>query len=111
MIDLAVEEQRSLGEELHDTLSQQIHGLTMLAQSLVQNPPRASDDTGCARWSTDSRTRIARSGCCRVGWCRCASTPTVSRARWGDGAGVGAAATAPPACSSTRAEATPTTSG
>jgi len=35
-LDLAVEEQRSLGEELHDTLSQQIHGLSMLAQSLVQ---------------------------------------------------------------------------
>jgi signal transduction histidine kinase len=39
MIDLAIEEQRSLGEELHDTLSQQIYGLTMLAQSLVQSPP------------------------------------------------------------------------
>jgi signal transduction histidine kinase len=40
MIDLAIEEQRSLGEELHDTLSQQIHGLSMIAQSVAAaNPP------------------------------------------------------------------------
>jgi two-component system CheB/CheR fusion protein len=39
MMDLAVEEQRSLGEELHDTLSQQIHGLSMVAQSLAATFP------------------------------------------------------------------------
>jgi two-component system CheB/CheR fusion protein len=37
VFELAVEEQRSLGEELHDTLSQQVHGLSMLAQSMVRN--------------------------------------------------------------------------
>ena len=44
VFDLAVEEQRSLGEELHDTLSQQVHGLSMLAQSIVQSLAAAGID-------------------------------------------------------------------
>jgi signal transduction histidine kinase len=44
VFDLAVEEQRSLGEELHDTLSQQVHGLSMLAQSMVKTLAGAGID-------------------------------------------------------------------
>jgi two-component system sensor kinase FixL len=44
IFDLAVEEQRSLGEELHDTLSQQVHGLSMLAQSMVNGLVAAGVD-------------------------------------------------------------------
>jgi signal transduction histidine kinase len=53
LLDLAIEEQRSLGEELHDTLSQQIHGLSMLAQSVVQTMSAAGVDDGRVRALVD----------------------------------------------------------